>query len=78
MSQPCITPPYSPDLSPPEYFLFLKLKMKLKGLHFEYVAEIQEDATGELKKDKKEEFLAAFQKMYDSAKACLNANGAFF
>ena len=27
-------PPYSPDLFPPEYFLFPKLKMKLKGLHF--------------------------------------------
>jgi histone-lysine N-methyltransferase SETMAR len=27
-------PPYSPDLSPPDYFLFPKLKMKLKGLHF--------------------------------------------
>jgi len=26
-------PPYSPDLSPPDSFLFPKLKMKLKGLH---------------------------------------------
>jgi len=34
--------PYSPDLSPPDYFLFPKLKMKLKGLHFADVAEIQE------------------------------------
>jgi hypothetical protein len=25
---------FSPDLSPPDYFLFPKLKMKLKGLHF--------------------------------------------
>jgi hypothetical protein len=35
-------PPYSQDLSPPEYFLFPKLKMKLKGLQFADVAEIQE------------------------------------
>jgi hypothetical protein len=34
--------PYAPDLSPPDYFLFLKLKMKLKGIHFAEVAEIQE------------------------------------
>jgi len=27
-------PPYSPDLSSPNYFLFPKLKMKLKGDHF--------------------------------------------
>jgi histone-lysine N-methyltransferase SETMAR len=36
-------PPYSPDLSPPDYFLFSKLKMKLKGLHFADVAEIQKE-----------------------------------
>jgi transposase len=40
--------PYSPDLSPPDHFLFPKLKMKLKGLHFEDVAEIQEKVTDEL------------------------------
>jgi histone-lysine N-methyltransferase SETMAR len=71
-------PPYSPDLSPPDYFLFPKLKMKLKGLHFADVAEIQEAVTDELKKVQKEEFSAAFQKLYDSAKACMYANGAYF
>jgi hypothetical protein len=40
-------PPYSPDLSPPDYFLFPKLNMKLKGLHFAGVAEIQEAVTDE-------------------------------
>jgi hypothetical protein len=34
-------PRHSPDLSPPDYFLFPKLKKKLKGLHFADVAEIQ-------------------------------------
>ena len=33
---------YSPDLSPPDYLLFPKLKINLKGLHFADVAEIQE------------------------------------
>jgi histone-lysine N-methyltransferase SETMAR len=61
--------PYSPDLSPPDYFVFPKLKMKLKGLHFEDVAEIQEAVTDELKKVQKEEFPAAFQKIYDHAKS---------
>ena len=51
--QPFITPPYSPDLPPPDYFLFPKLKMKLKGLHFADVAEIQEAVTDELKKVQK-------------------------
>jgi len=45
--------------------------MKLKGLHFADVAEIQEAVTDELKKVQKEEFSTAFQKLYDRAKACI-------
>jgi len=52
--------------------------MKLQGLHFADVAEIQEAVTDELKKVQKEEFLAAFQKLYNRAKACIYANGAYF
>ena len=52
--------------------------MKLKGLHFADVAEIQEAVTDELKKVQKEEFSAAFQKLYDHAKACIYANAAYF
>jgi len=70
-------PLYSPDLSPPDYFLFTKLKMKLKRLHFADVAEIQEAITDELKVQK-DEFSAAFQKLYDRAKGCMYANGAYF
>ena len=74
--------PYSPDLSPPDYFLFPKLKMKFKGLHFADVAVIQEAVTDELKTVRKVEFSAAFQKLYNRAKAyvcvCIYANGAYF
>jgi hypothetical protein len=62
-----LSPPYSPVLSPPDYFLFLKLKIKLKGLHFTDVVEIQAAVTDELKKVQKEEFSAEFQKPYDCA-----------
>jgi hypothetical protein len=71
-------PPYSLDLSPPDYFIFPKLEMNLKGLHFADVAEIQEAVTDELKKVQKEEFSAAFQKMYDRAKACIYVTVAYF
>jgi histone-lysine N-methyltransferase SETMAR len=70
--------PYSPDLSPPDYFLCPKLKMRLKGLHYADVAEIQEAVTDELQEIQKEEFSAAFQKLYDCAKACTYGNGAYF
>jgi hypothetical protein len=52
--------------------------MKLKGLHFADVAEIQEAVTDELKKFQKDEFSSAFQKLYDRAKACIYSNGAYF
>jgi hypothetical protein len=71
-------PPYSSDLSPPNYFLFPKLKIKLKELHCADVAEIQEALTDELKKVQQEKFSAAFQKLYDRAKACIYAKGAYF
>ena len=52
--------------------------MKLKGLHFADGAEIQETVTDELKKVQKEEFSAAFHKLYNRTKACIYANGAYF
>jgi hypothetical protein len=54
------------------------LKGKLKELLFADIVEIQEAITDELKKAPKEEFLAAFQKLYNHAKACIYANGAYY
>ena len=62
----------------PDYLLFSNLKMKLKGFHLAVVAEIQEAVNGELKKVLTEEFSAAFQKLYDRAKAHIYANEAYF
>jgi hypothetical protein len=45
--------------------------MKLKGLHFANVAEIQEAVTDKLKNVQKEKFSAAFQKLCDRAKVCI-------
>jgi histone-lysine N-methyltransferase SETMAR len=61
-------PPYSPDLSPSDYFLFPHLKTKLKGLHFADVAQNQEAVTDELKKFQKKEFLAHFRNYTTSRK----------
>jgi len=52
--------------------------MKLKGLHFADVAEIQKAVIDKLKKIQKEEFSAAFQTLFDHAKACMYVNGAYF
>jgi hypothetical protein len=34
-------PPYSPDLAPYDFFLFPKIKLKLKGRQFDTTEEIQ-------------------------------------
>ena len=52
--------------------------MKLKGLISADVVEIQEAVPDELKKVQKEEFSAAFQKLYDREKACIYASGTYF
>jgi hypothetical protein len=62
MLQPFITLTLSRFISP-DYFLYPKLKTKLKELHFSDVAEIQESLTDELQKVHKEEFSAAFQRL---------------
>jgi hypothetical protein len=48
-----------------------------EGLHFADTAEIQEAVTDELKKVQKEDFSAAFQKLYDCTKDCIYANVAY-
>jgi hypothetical protein len=55
-----------------------EVEIKLKEFHFADVAEIQETVTNELKKALNEEFSAAFQKLYDRAKACIYAREAYF
>jgi hypothetical protein len=55
-----------------------QFEKKFKGLHFADVSETQESVTDELKNVLKEEFSAAFQKMYDPIKACIYENGDYF
>ena len=40
--------PYSPDLAPCDFYLFPKLKLKLKGHHFRTIVNIQKVVTDEL------------------------------
>jgi transposase len=42
-------PPYSPDLSPCDFFLFPKLKFHLKGRHLGTVDNIQKVVTDQLR-----------------------------
>ena len=54
-------PPYSPDLSPCDYFLFPKLKLPLKGRLFEDVQDIQAAVTSSLRAIPQEDLQRNFQ-----------------
>ncbi|KAL4112628.1 hypothetical protein QTP88_016377 [Uroleucon formosanum] len=71
-------PPYSPDLSPPDYFLFPKLKMELKGQHFSTIETIQEVVTQKLKNIPTADFSQAMEKLGDRARRCIECNGDYF
>lgn len=71
-------PPYSPDLSPPDYFLFPKLKMELKGQHFSTIETIQEVVTQKLKNIPTADFSRAMEKFGDRARRCIECNGDYF
>jgi hypothetical protein len=78
-----VTTLYHPPPPPRTLQIYLRFSVpqvekKLKGLHFADVAEIHDAVIDELKKVQKEEFSAAFQKLYDHAKACIYASGAYF
>jgi len=77
MLQPFINPVLSRFISV-RLFSVPIVENEVKILHFADVAEIQGAVTDELKKVQKEEFSAAFQEMYERAKACIYENGANF
>jgi hypothetical protein len=54
-------PPYSPDLAHCNFTLFPKLKMKLKGRHFETVSDIQRESQAVLDSIKDNDFHGAFE-----------------
>ncbi|UYV69314.1 hypothetical protein LAZ67_6003231 [Cordylochernes scorpioides] len=54
-------PPYSPDLTPCDFFLFPRLKREMKGKHWETVENIQHHVKTFLRSIPVEEFQGAFQ-----------------
>ena len=65
-------PPYSPDLAPSDFFLFPKLKMKLKGRRFQTLEEIQGDSQAVLNTLRENDFQECFknwQRRWDRCQA---------
>ena len=58
-------PPYSPDLAPCNFWLFLKLKEKLRGCRYETIEEMKEAVTKVIDTLIQEDFHGAFQKLLE-------------
>jgi histone-lysine N-methyltransferase SETMAR len=54
-------PPYSPDLSPSDCFLFPKIKVVLKGRHFDDIVDIRNNTTAALKAIPQNQFQNCFE-----------------
>jgi hypothetical protein len=68
-------PPYSSDLAPCDFFLFPKMKLKLKGRRFDIIEEIQAESQRVLDTLTEKYFQEAFQKWRRRWDWCLHAGG---
>ena len=71
-------PPYSPDLSPCDFWLFPRLKEILAGHRFESRCGIGSAVYQCLQHIPKEDYREAFKKWVDRCKMCVEADGAYF
>jgi len=71
-------PPYSPDLSHCDFFLFLRLKNHLKGRHFGTLNNIQKIVTDELKGIQAEAFQHCYEQWKKCLRRCVAAQGNYF
>jgi len=70
--------PHSPDLSPCDFFLFLRLKNHLKGRHFGTLDNIQKSVTDELKGILAEAFQHCYEQWKQRLRRCVAAQGNYF
>ena len=71
-------PPYSPDSSPCDQFLFPKLKLPFKERLFEDVQDIQVAVTSSLRAIPQEDVQRSFQSLLDLATRCIDTEGMYF
>jgi hypothetical protein len=72
------TPPYSPDLAPCDFFLFPKIKIKLKGRRFDTVEEIQAESQKVLNMLTQKDFQDSFQSWQKRWDRCVRSQGDHF
>jgi hypothetical protein len=71
-------PPYSPDLASCDFFLFPKMKLKLKGRRFKSIKEIQAESQDMMKMLTQNDFRRCFRSWKYHWDCCINAEGDYF
>ncbi|XP_026811283.1 histone-lysine N-methyltransferase SETMAR-like [Rhopalosiphum maidis] len=71
-------PPYSPNLSPCDFFLFPRIKIHLKGRHFGTLENIQSSVTDELKAIPVTEFQNCYKQWKHRLQCCVDSQGNYF
>ena len=71
-------PPYSSDLAPCDFWLFPKLKEKLRGCRYETYEEMKEAVMKVIDMLTQEDFNGAFQKLLEQYNKCIAAGGDYF
>lgn len=71
-------PPYSPDLAPADFFLFPKMKLRLKGRRFGSIGEIQRESQSVLDTLTVEDFQTAFGEWQKRWDRCVSSQGNYF
>ena len=66
--------PYSPDLAPCDFWLFLKLR----GCRYERIEEMKEAVTKAIDTLTQEDLHGAFQKLLERFNKCITARGDYF
>lgn len=70
--------PYSPDMSPPDFFLFSKLKRPLRGTRFHTIETIKQKSQEQLRAITSFEFERCFQDWIKRWHKCIASEGAYF
>ena len=71
-------PPYSPDLASCVFWLFPKLKKKLKGCRYETIEEMKEAVMQVIDTVTHEDFHGAFQNVLELYNKCIAPGGDYF
>ena len=71
-------PPYAPDLSPCDFFLFLRLKKMLSGNKYTSRSSLGSAIYQCLQQIPKEDYLSAFRNWVKRLQKCVSVKGEYF